>query len=862
MNRIRYNLLFIFIFFLICRAAVLSAQPLVIAVAVDSISAISTIGDVPVADFVKALEAPRDTIVITKTTSWLADTQLLLDDGNDTADLFLGNNGNSDFFWANTFNLTADFDLETIRFFMRTENDADTRITIDVVNGQGDVLFHSSASPSSSPDGSFYDAPLSAANLYSFAAGQAFTIVIGAPSTIRSPAGTDIEGTIRNKSRFSIDGGIGFVNLNTQSDQGLTDGAFLIRALGTLKAPNQPPTAAHPIDDFTLTLGEAPYTVNLNNIFSDGDSDRLYFASRSSDAGTVSAFTHDNILTLNTVSPGQTRVYVSANDGKGGLAIDDVLVTVINRPPEIVHSGVSSAMSGEPIEISASIFDASGISEATLLYRRGGELNFSSAALTRSGESYSSSIPGNAVSSRGIQYRITASDTQNLLTETTLFSVPVQIGAEGVSNTVSTFGRGEHAYRLFSVPINLNSKHPRDVLEDDLETYDDTRWRFFGLRADQSYIEYPNTALMSPGLAFWLAVAESGKTIDTGPGSTVSLAQPFGISLSAGWNFIGNPFDFDVPLVNVGLESTQPLDIRSFEGGWNQHNGSLRPFSGYAVFVNSDDRLLISPFTTGTAASKIVSEFGYDNYDWSVRISAQAQQYKDIDNVAAVAAEASTSWDVLDRPEPPVIGEYISVYFPHPDWGAPTSVFSIDTRPEPYESETWVFEVKTNIHDTIELLFENIDEIPSKFEVWLVDEPLHMAQDLRRKNSYFVAGPLETQPKQLKLMVGHHDVIEEVLRENREAPNDYTLRNYPNPFNPATTIHYGLPDEQHVNVTVYNLLGEKIATLVDGELKTAGHHMVIWDGQNEAGHSVASGLYIYQLRGESVTLTKTMMLVK
>ncbi len=88
-------------------------------------------------------------------------------------------------------------------------------------------------------------------------------------------------------------------------------------------------------------------------------------------------------------------------------------------------------------------------------------------------------------------------------------------------------------------------------------------------------------------------------------------------------------------------------------------------------------------------------------------------------------------------------------------------------------------------------------------------------------------------------------------------PATYALgQNFPNPFNPSTVIRYQLPADGRVTLKVYNLLGQVIATLVDG-VETAGFKSVRFD----AG-SLASGIYIYRLTTESFTDVKKMMIVR
>jgi hypothetical protein len=90
-----------------------------------------------------------------------------------------------------------------------------------------------------------------------------------------------------------------------------------------------------------------------------------------------------------------------------------------------------------------------------------------------------------------------------------------------------------------------------------------------------------------------------------------------------------------------------------------------------------------------------------------------------------------------------------------------------------------------------------------------------------------------------------------------ERPTDYALsQNYPNPFNPSTTINFSLPKEGFVTIEVHNILGQVVATLVEGRLN-AGEHSVRFN----AG-SLASGVYLYTLRADDRYEVRKMMLMK
>ena len=86
------------------------------------------------------------------------------------------------------------------------------------------------------------------------------------------------------------------------------------------------------------------------------------------------------------------------------------------------------------------------------------------------------------------------------------------------------------------------------------------------------------------------------------------------------------------------------------------------------------------------------------------------------------------------------------------------------------------------------------------------------------------------------------------------------LQNYPNPFNPSTIIPYQLPEPTHVRLEVFNVLGQHVATLVDGE-QPAGWHTTTWHGTDAAGRAVSAGLYLYRIRGIGLSETRRMVLV-
>ena len=95
----------------------------------------------------------------------------------------------------------------------------------------------------------------------------------------------------------------------------------------------------------------------------------------------------------------------------------------------------------------------------------------------------------------------------------------------------------------------------------------------------------------------------------------------------------------------------------------------------------------------------------------------------------------------------------------------------------------------------------------------------------------------------------------------RALPAQFALGpNYPNPFNPSTIIPYQIPTATHVRLEVFNVLGQRVATLVNRE-QSAGAHTAQWDATDAAGRAVGAGVYIYRLSSGGATVSRRMVLI-
>ena len=116
--------------------------------------------------------------------------------------------------------------------------------------------------------------------------------------------------------------------------------------------------------------------------------------------------------------------------------------------------------------------------------------------------------------------------------------------------------------------------------------------------------------------------------------------------------------------------------------------------------------------------------------------------------------------------------------------------------------------------------------------------------------------------RRLRLIVGSEAFAEEHRENIPLTPIEFALeQNYPNPFAFQTRIVFQLDERSSTELAVYTASGQRVALLVRGE-RQVGRHEVVWDGRDEHGRTLASGLYLYRLDTGRATLVKPMLLVR
>ena len=177
------------------------------------------------------------------------------------------------------------------------------------------------------------------------------------------------------------------------------------------------------------------------------------------------------------------------------------------------------------------------------------------------------------------------------------------------------------------------------------------------------------------------------------------------------------------------------------------------------------------------------------------------------------------------------------------------------------EGDIWDIEVTTNINDIVKLSFENLTNLPSYYEIKLIDHETNLIKDLKNSSIYEFNNSSLDIPRKLELVIGDNEFVNNQTEGFNTAPSKFKLlQNYPNPF---TKIQYSIPatgrsiaELQNVSLKIYDILGNEIITLVD-EKKEPGNYEVKFDASK-----LNSGIYFYTFKSDNFKSTKKMLLLK
>ncbi|MCI0698368.1 YCF48-related protein [candidate division KSB1 bacterium] len=528
----------------------------------------------------------------------------------------------------------------------------------------------------------------------------------------------------------------------------------------------------------------------------------------------------------------------------------------------------------------ATITDNNAVS-AFLFYRSGGDSGYREKVLDKIGVSlFQDTIfahEGNdfAIDERGLEFYIRAVDASPDANDTTFGTpgnpiyVPVRLTSfqnDVLRSDPNNGGDGE-IYQMITIPYKLDDDNIKKTLEDDLGSYDPHQWRlWFWLTEEARYGEFTKTDIgaFTQGKSFWLASTKDKFFSDAGQSYKPDTVN---ISLRPGWNQIGHPFAFPVRVEDIlaaTADAAGVSDIYGYSNKWGEPVPTLERGKGYFIQNRrTADLVLTIPPVATTLSKSSKPEITFLKEGWHIQLCVQAERAIDDYNFIGAHQSSTAEWDQYDQPEPPPPpGEYVSLSFPHHDWQTFPDEYTTDFRSASVEAEVWNVNIAGNLTGAAtKLEARGLESLPREFTAFLLDEKLGFAQNLREKPDYTFVLP--RNHKELKVVIGKADLIQQNYLPNRQTPIAYGLSpNFPNPFNFATAIGFGLPSANVVTLQVYDMLGREIRTLVRNRDMAPGFHVEVWDGKDRNGATVASGVYFYRLRAVGFSQIRKMLLVR
>ena len=337
--------------------------------------------------------------------------------------------------------------------------------------------------------------------------------------------------------------------------------------------------------------------------------------------------------------------------------------------------------------------------------------------------------------------------------------------------------------------------------------------------------------------------------------------------LSAGWNLLPNPHraSYDIEQLvfsinNQDFEYYQAVQNHFIEPvifGYDdmfEISGDLTDSNAYYIYSYVDDLIVIFiPY--------------YDNeynpefeFEWKATVKCEIEGSKKSSLVVGTSAMADTLYnvnlDILKPVHTPFV-DPVSIYLPLEVNGSNEKMHrSIINDELPLNEVVYRWNAVLAVTDSLPVIFSANDmELPEDLEIGLEFPDAYFNLSLSEEVEYIPSDSL----------ISFDVIVSSELADTDDEmiiPASYALGNYPNPFNPATTIRFDLPQEGKVKLAIYNIRGQKVKQLVH-DLVAAGSHQIKWNGKDEGNKQVASGVYFYRLEvAGKKTLTNKMLMLK
>jgi hypothetical protein len=329
------------------------------------------------------------------------------------------------------------------------------------------------------------------------------------------------------------------------------------------------------------------------------------------------------------------------------------------------------------------------------------------------------------------------------------------------------------------------------------------------------------------------------------------------LALKKGWNQISSPFPYGVTplwLVNDFVSyGWDPLENKYYE------TKSLKPWRAYWIHATADTVLKVSPIPTVLRKNVLRKRSG--GYGWELAVSLIGKRSSDPDNYIGTISPGLSARNIQRSPEPPQAFDFPQLYFTL----GTEKLSKLYTVSDAIPSKKLEWRVGISpTEEKMDIIVNGVSSVPEPVGLfWITNSG---AQDLRERCSIALTPESESR---YGYIVATASPIDIALYTGR-----FMLKhNYPNPFKKRTMLEFTVPytwsknglesesGKQTVSLAIYNIAGQQVATLHSGKI-AVGHHRKVWDGKDNLGQSLPSGIYIARLKSTGFSKSIRMFKVK
>ncbi len=568
------------------------------------------------------------------------------------------------------------------------------------------------------------------------------------------------------------------------------------------------------------------------------------------------------------------RVKAKNQDGESSYAESTAIITSVDGKPVIVMLGSnfpSFYISGtEQQEVSIKIAEPTDIAKMKLIHKPIRENTWKEKDATSTGDNeYHVFIKQiEDLDEIGVEYYFMAEDGSGKQYVSPIARTYMAFEDNGLTLPNLKFGSDISAYQMISIPLALENATVSAVFGDDLGPYDPKEWRLFGLD-NGDVLEVSPSNNIEPGKGYWLIMKDQ-TSVGTGAGNVVQVTQeePFVWSLKQGWNFIGNPYPFDISWADVLAANGYPEAVAALPYTYTStytEAPTLKAFQGAYIFADENIEITVplakttanngGRVGTMTASHKHLKRVvnGADE-GWGVDFTLKTDKLQYALSGLGMHQEANLSKDRYDAVALPKLSEYVDIQFEHSEYFSP--LFTKDIVPLQKEFIWNMKVVASSAHSPIEISWEKPANLPLGKQLVLYDPVQQTIVDMITNNRYVTTG-VESP---LQVYYGNAQFIKAQLKPHSVQIGDA----YPNPFTESLFLPIVLLESDkpyHVQIQLYNSFGVEVGTtefILEG-----GFHEVKVIEENDG--KLGSGVYFYKAmikQGGALMMKRSGRLIK